>query len=198
MVAAVEQPCSDATSPGVSDGSSARAFQEGRRAPFAIDVGCGPGRHTALLQELGYQALGLDADEEMCETARANGVPVVHADLTVFSPPTRPRLVVCWGVMMVVPEAPAIIAAWQPEIVIADWRTAGSSCFRWPENEPLAGRPGWTRLRRTGHPLDGCTYRSHTLDECEVPGYRRIHWQRVTRVMQSERNEWLQTVHVRS
>ncbi len=165
--------------------------------PRAIDVGCGPGRHIRFLNEVGYRAYGIDFDPEMCDTARRNGIEVTQVAAREHTPPAELALAVCWGVTMLLPDCPAIVAGWRPRLIIADWRTPGDSCFQWPGNVPLAERPGWVRLHHPDHILHGDEYRSHELAECEIPGYERMHWQRVTRKTADEQHEWYQTVHRR-
>lgn len=162
----------------------------------AIDVGCGPGRHVKLLAEVGYDACGLDNDPKMIEQATANGQSARVADLITFRPAEPPGLVVGWGLMMLVPDAPALLAAWQPGCVIADWRTEHNTCLTWPGNQKLPD--GRTLLSQPGHTLDGQQYFFHTLVECEIPGYQRVHWQRVTKTTAGETNDWYQTVHRRA
>jgi SAM-dependent methyltransferase len=41
----------------------------------AIDVGCGTGRVTAILSELGHRVVGIDPSEEMLDRATAKGTP---------------------------------------------------------------------------------------------------------------------------
>ena len=41
----------------------------------AADVGCGTGRLSAMLCELGHRVVGIDPSEEMLERARAKGIP---------------------------------------------------------------------------------------------------------------------------
>ena len=161
----------------------------------AIDAGCGPGRHVRLLLDLGYSACGVEADEKMVEMARQNGLEVHHARLEEFRPPAPPDLVVAWGLVMLVPGATRIIADWKPKTVIVDWRCADSQCASWPGN---AVQPnGSILLRQPGHTLDGQTYFFHRLEDCELPGYERIHWQRLTKTTAAETNDWFQTVHRR-
>lgn len=167
----------------------------GGEPPVALDVGCGPGRHTKLLADMGYRAIGLDSDEAMCACARENGVDTVHVDVRTYRPAGAPRLVVCWGFMMLVPEGPALVAAWRPKLVIADWRDPENSCFHWPGNERLTS--GGVRLRQAKHVLDGQVYFAHTLEQCVIPGYERLHWQCIVRETAGERNSWYQTVHRR-
>jgi len=166
--------------------------------PFAVDVGCGAGRHVRLLNEMGYRAVGIDIDPEMCAAARHNGVDVLQVAVEEYRPPTPPELVVCWGIMMLQPQVAEIVSGWQPLIVIADWRAPSSSCFQWPDNTPVPGQPGWVRLCRPGHVLHGCVYRSHRLCDCQIPGYQRVHWQRSARQTKEDRHEWWQTVHRRA
>jgi SAM-dependent methyltransferase len=161
----------------------------------AIDAGSGAGRHVRLLLDLGYAAVGVDADEKMVELARQNGLDVRHARLEEFHPPASPDLVVAWGLMMLVPGGPQIIAEWKPRIVVADWRCDDSECAHWKDNQVQSN--GAIRMRQPGHTLDGQTYFFHRLDECELPGYERIHWQRITKTTAGETNDWFQTVHRR-
>jgi len=43
-----------------------------------LDVGCGSGRISIMLQELGYRAVGLDISPRMIQSARNNGLDEVH------------------------------------------------------------------------------------------------------------------------
>ena len=175
-----------------------RHARPGRDVPagaLALDVGCGPGRHVRLLSELGYRAVGLDSDPEMVAVAQGNGVEAVLASAADYRPAEPPALALCWGFMMLVADGPALIAGWQPALVIADWRSPRNDCFQWPGNEPQPG--GGRRLHHPGHTLHGQVYFAHELDQCELPGYERVHHQIVTRATPTDRHEWIQTVHRR-
>jgi SAM-dependent methyltransferase len=161
----------------------------------ALDAGCGPGRHVQFLAELGYRATGIDSDPKMVELARQNGVEAVQADFHQFKPAERPHLVVAWGLVMLARSTPAILASWQPELIIMDWRSEGNRCLTWRGNERTPD--GAVVLRKHGHVLDGQKYYFHSLVECEVPGYKRLHWQKLTKATEDESNEWYQTVHQR-
>lgn len=50
----------------------------------AIDLGCGPGRHTLALAQRGVVVLGVDAARTAIDTARRRGAPVLHR--SVFDP----------------------------------------------------------------------------------------------------------------
>lgn len=163
--------------------------------PRAIDVGSGPGRHVRLLCELGFEAYGIDRDAEMCQTAQENGVATVLGDIAEFTPPEPLDLALCWGFAPLVSDAPRLMARLGARIVIADWRTGENSFVTWAGNEPLP--TGGQRLCNPGHILHGQVYHHHAAAECELPGYDRIHMQRVTRSDANERNDWYQTVHRR-
>jgi SAM-dependent methyltransferase len=161
--------------------------------PRAIDVACGPGRHVRFLGEVGYRAIGIDSDAEMCRTARDNGVEAIVGDVRSYRPPDPPVLAVCWGLTMIIRELPSLMAAWQPQFIIADWRTPANSCAAWPGNQPLDS--GAIRLNKPGHVLHNQEYFFYDLPACVIPGYDRLHWQRVNKATQDECNEWYQTVH---
>ncbi len=55
-----------------------------RAVPTVLDVGCGPGRHVAALQERGIPALGLELDERFVRMARGRGVDVLQG--SIFAP----------------------------------------------------------------------------------------------------------------
>lgn len=46
--------------------------------PTALDIGCGPGRHTLALTARGVNAVGVDAASESVRTARQRGARVLH------------------------------------------------------------------------------------------------------------------------
>ena len=164
------------------------------RGAAAVDVGCGAGRHLRVLEDLGYAAIGLDSDPTMCRQARQNGFSVEELDAREFRPGAPLALAVGWGFMMLLRDGPALLASWAPAIVVADWRSHGNSCLRWPGNQ--AQPDGAVLLRNPGHVLHEQTYYFHELDACQLPGYRRIAWQQVTKRSAEETNEWFQTVHV--
>ncbi|QXE32966.1 methyltransferase domain-containing protein [Streptomyces sp. GMY02] len=53
-----------------------------------LDAGCGTGRVTIRLAQLGYDCVGVDLDESMLAVARreAPGLPWIRADLAEFDP----------------------------------------------------------------------------------------------------------------
>lgn len=53
-----------------------------------LDVGCGPGRHTAALRSLGHDALGVDSSAAAVRVARRRGANAVNA--SVFGPVPDP------------------------------------------------------------------------------------------------------------
>jgi SAM-dependent methyltransferase len=168
----------------------ARPMSEGL---FAIDAGCGSGRHLKVLEDVGYKAMGIDADPNMCRTARENGFDVLETDAQSFQPLGPISLAVCWGFMMLVDNGPEIVASWQSDIVIVDWRSIENTCLSWAGNEKISDHK--FRLHNPGHILHEQEYYFHDLDQCELPGYRRVHWQQVSRLVGGENNVWYQTVH---
>ncbi len=67
-----------------------------------LDAGCGTGRVAIRLAELGYECVGIDADEAMLRVARSASSPVrwIHADLTRLPETGRFDLVVAAGNVM--------------------------------------------------------------------------------------------------
>jgi len=53
------------------------------REPRALDAGCGTGFQTAILEEMGYAAHGLDLSRELLRAARGRlgGVPLIQGDV---------------------------------------------------------------------------------------------------------------------
>ncbi len=174
-----------------------RHARPGRDVPAegarAIDVGCGPGRHVKLLSDLGYLALGLDSDEEMCTIARNNGVEAVCGPAEHYHPPQPPDLVVAWGFMMLVARGPQLVANWGPRIAIVNWRTPANTFFGFPGNIVLPS--GAVRIQRPDHTLHGQEMFAHDLPACQIPGYQRVHDQLVTKTVDGEHHAWYQTVH---
>ncbi|NLX15035.1 MAG: class I SAM-dependent methyltransferase [Phycisphaerales bacterium] len=161
----------------------------------ALDVGCGSGRHLAVLRDLGYQAIGIDNDPVAVDNAEHNGLDAVLGDASAYNPPIPPDLVVGWGFTMIVPCAQDILTGWSPGLVILDWRSRNNTWAHYVDNEWLSD--GRVRIVKEGHILNGLVYRLSTPDECEIPGYERIRFQTVTKQDGVECNEWYQTVHRR-
>ncbi len=161
----------------------------------AIDVGCGSGRHLGILRDLGYRAIGIDNDPVAVANARKTGFDAVVCEASDYSPDTTPSLVVAWGFVAIVPKAESIIARWEPECVILDWRTHNNTFAHWKENERLDD--GRELINKKGHILNGMIYRFFDRDDCQLPGYDRIALQTVTKDKDGDRAEWYQTVHRR-
>jgi SAM-dependent methyltransferase len=84
-----------------------------------LDAGCGSGTKSAHLAMRGFQVVGVDISERILETGRANldnsglsdRVTLQLADLTAMSFNDGAfRGVLCWGVLMHVPEVEKAIA----------------------------------------------------------------------------------------
>ena len=54
-----------------------RVIQTGDRV---LDIGCGPGYAVQVLQEIGYEVLGVDLNSELVGLARSRGINVVEED----------------------------------------------------------------------------------------------------------------------
>jgi SAM-dependent methyltransferase len=61
-------------------GEPALALLAPQAGELILDLGCGDGKLTKRIEELGAKAIGLDASPEMVEAARANGVDAFLAD----------------------------------------------------------------------------------------------------------------------
>ena len=67
-------------------GNDVLALLDPRPGERVLDVGCGTGRHAALIARAGATVVGMDADEEMLRKARGDhpGIDFVTADATAF------------------------------------------------------------------------------------------------------------------
>ena len=79
----VEASADQAEDPHGEAGFVASLVPPGARV---LDAGCGTGRVALRLAELGYRVVGVDADDEMLEVARATDADVtwVHQDLATL------------------------------------------------------------------------------------------------------------------
>jgi ubiquinone/menaquinone biosynthesis C-methylase UbiE len=84
-----------------------------------VDAGCGSAHKSVLLARRGYQVVGVDFSDAILEEARAavaasgfaGQVTLQVEDLTSLHFPARSaRSVVCWGVLMHVPEVEVAVA----------------------------------------------------------------------------------------
>ena len=63
----------------------ARFAERLRPGARVLDLGCGPGRDVAYLQELGFRAMGVDLSAGMLAEGRRRGVgPLVRADMRLL------------------------------------------------------------------------------------------------------------------
>lgn len=95
-----------------SDSNSARPVYSKAKSGYALDFGCGSGRHIPLLLESGYQTTGCDSSinavEHCKKTYSANFA--VSRDHSIPSSGAKDGLydvIVCWGVLHYMPPAQA-------------------------------------------------------------------------------------------
>jgi SAM-dependent methyltransferase len=63
----------------------------------AVDVGCGTGQVSQLLQAAGWAVIGVEPDPRMADLARAHGVHVTTTDFETWEPPHGGFDLVCSG-----------------------------------------------------------------------------------------------------
>ena len=61
-------------------GAAALILLDARPGEMIVDLGCGDGALTALIEAAGAKVVGLDASPEMVEAARARGIDAYVAD----------------------------------------------------------------------------------------------------------------------
>ena len=163
------------------------------RSGLAIDMGCGSGRHTRLLDDFGFDAIGVESDPVTCEIALSNGVSAVCGSFEDYRPTERPALILAWGLAPLgnIVDFEEKIAALQADYVICDWRTRNNSFAAYPDNQQHAD--GTLTVHREGHVLDGLHYRLRDEADCVLPGYERLLIRTITKREGDEVNEWYQT-----
>ena len=172
-------------------------FAKPNKNDIAIDIGCGTGRHIKFLNEIGYNAFGIDADKNMIKACENNGVEAYLSTLEKFKTNKKIKLAIGWGFSMVVPKSmnisktiPKNIPA---EYVILDWRTKNNSFNHFENNIILSENE--VIINKEGHILNGLSYTSFNEDECILEGYEIIASQKVTKELNCEINEWYQVVY---
>ena len=167
------------------------------KGDIAIDIGCGTGRHIKFLNEIGYNAFGIDTDEKMIEGCKNNGVEAYLSTLEDFKTDKKIKLAIGWGFTMVVPKnidvpksIPNNIGA---EYVILDWRSKGNSYNYFEDNIVISKNE--VIINKKEHILNGLHYTSFDLEECILEGYDIIASQKVTKEVNGEINEWYQIVY---
>lgn len=166
---------------------------------IAIDIGCGTGRHIKFLNEIGYNAFGIDADKDMIEGCKKNGVKAYQTKLEDFKTDKKIKLAIGWGLSMCMltyhkdnlrKMLPEIINA---EYVILDWRTKGNSFCQFEDNTILP--TGEIIINKKGHTLEGIRYSAFDREECVLEGYEIIANQKITKELDGDINEWYQIVY---
>ena len=61
-------------------GAAALALLDPQPGELIVDLGCGDGSLTALIESAGAKTIGLDASADMVEAARARGIDAYLAD----------------------------------------------------------------------------------------------------------------------
>lgn len=171
------------------------------RQGTALVAGCGHGRHVKLLNELGFEACGVEADRDAAAVARSNGLAVTYGRLQDYQPTEPLQLVVAWGLMML-PEAgsAAMVADLQAAWIIANWRTAENSfCHDAGHEAGLrfdANGIATVHIESNDH-LNGLTYHVFEPEACVFPGYERVTMRHLRIEQDGEIHAWYQTVHRR-
>lgn len=172
-------------------------FAKPNKNDIAIDIGCGTGRHIKFLNEIGYNAFGIDADKNMIEACKNNGVEAYLSTLENFKTNKKIKLAIGWGFSMVVPKSMNISKTIPKNIpadyIILDWRTKNNSFNHFENNIILSENE--VIINKEGHVLNGLSYTSFNQEECILEGYEIIASQKVTKELNCEINEWYQVVY---
>lgn len=64
----------------------AKPFIPAEKKVTALDVGCAAGYCLTVMKEKGWEAEGLELDEELCAALQKNGLPVFNTSLEIFQP----------------------------------------------------------------------------------------------------------------
>lgn len=133
-----------------------------------VDLGCGPGNLTALLQRRwpGARVRGVDSSPAMAERARAAGIETTLADVREWRPEEPVDVVVSNAALQWVPDhlalLPRLVAAvrpggWFAMQVPGNFASPATPCARsWPPSRrtpstwPALPGPAATSRRRTG------------------------------------------------
>lgn len=168
-----------------------------KKGDIGIDIGCGPGRHVKLLEEVGFDSFGIDIDPLMIETCKNNGVKAIIGDLNSYTYEDEVKVVTSWGLNMVTPNVAINIAKnINPEYLIMDWRSKDdNSCYSFSENTII--NKNTVLIKKENHVLDGLEYIFHNEDELEIEGYDLIYCQKLVKDNGKEKHGWYQTVHKR-
>ncbi len=69
------------------------------RGDYLLEIGCGQGFHSNLLQSLGYQITGIDMSVSAIKTAQAesSGADFICGDLSTFKPEKKYKGILCRG-----------------------------------------------------------------------------------------------------
>lgn len=167
------------------------------KGDIGIDIGCGPGRHIKLLEEVGFDAFGVDIDPNMIETCKSNGVKAYIGDLNEFKYEYEVKVVTSWGLNMVTPNVvSSIVKNINPEFLVMDWRSKeDNSCYNFSENTIID--KNIVLIRKENHVLDGLEYIFHEEDDLNIDGYELVYCQKLVKDNGDEKYGWYQTVHKR-
>lgn len=120
----------------------------------ALDVGCGVGENSVRLAERGFQVTGIDYSEAILPDATANierhglsdRIEVRRGDiLNLDLPDGAFDLVLCWGVLMHIPDAARAVSQLARVVRPAGWLVFEEVNMRSPESRLLRAFWRWRK-----------------------------------------------------
>lgn len=121
-----------------------------------LDYGCGPGRMSALLAQVGYRVVGVDPSEGMISIANQQNLDGLEIQFRVLPPGATTlaggpfQCIVCSSVIEYVPEPDALLRWFAGQLclsgtLIISFANRSSLWRRWTK---LRYRSGWDEARR--------------------------------------------------
>lgn len=169
------------------------------RSGYAVDIGCGSGRHVKLLNDIGFNAIGVENDEKQLSLCHENKIDVINAALEDVTLQKKPVLIVAWGVSPLgnVTDFAQNIGRFDATWLVIDWRNQENSFYS--AKDTIHHKNGLMTIGASGNHLAGLNYRIHKKNECHIQGYDRIFIQKVTIDRQEnglqQVTSWYQTIH---
>ena len=179
----------------------------------SLDIGCSGGAHLKILDQLGFESYGIEPHDESYKICITNHNHlkdnIYNTTLEQFINQTKIdfNVIICWGIspLGIIDNFSLLMSQLNSNIIICNYRTKDNSILKRPCN--IYNKDNTILIRDKQHHNYGMLYRSHTLNELDIPNYTLIHIQThshyinksyIKRFKPEDKDEWYECVYFKT